>query len=295
MKKFISLVLILALCCSLTACYFGGENDSNGNDSQALYMPDFVNADVFGAEQRLLELNIAYEIIYEVNPYYEDNRVISQSIAPGTELLGGEFVTLVVCQGEIPCPYDYTQKLVVSAAVGSSYANASLYEWYDGDWQLMASYSATVGSNGIGRPYEGSKRTPQGLFKLGVVLSAQTLNTNLNTYRASSTTCVVDEPYSPYYNCIMDRSSVPYGTSYDQIGKGLNNGSHYAFIYIEHNGTGLSSDGVVANAGSVMGVRGTYKSLAPTFGDVDISYRDMQDLLSRLDINKNPMIEITTN
>ena len=332
MKRIVCLALILVLCLSMAACsmqkdngfleqpgisseeggffdnfdinsFFGigGKDTISGNVEQneednetAPEMPDFEGMEIYSVEEQLRQLDISYEIMYEYDNVYEEDRVVSQSIAPGTTIYGTEFLTLVVSMGEEECPYDYSQKLVVTAPRGSSYASASFYEWYDGDWQLQRTYSATVGSNGIGQPYEGSRRTPQGLFKLGVVISGRYIDTNMNTYYATSSTCVVDDPDSRYYNCIMDTSQVPYGTDYDPIGKGLNNGTSYAFIYIEHNGTGLSSNGVVPGAGSVMGIDGTYKSLAPTFGDVDISVSDMMDLLSRLDSTKNPMIEITT-
>ena len=95
-------------------------------------------------------------------------------------------------------------------------------------------------------------------------------------------------------NQILDKSSIPSGTHYDNIGNGLTNGTTYATIYIEHNGDGFSSDNVVSNKGSAIGVRGQYGSLKPNYGDVDISSADMKDLLSKLDADKTPMIEIKT-
>ena len=300
----ISMALIVLLLLGVTIYLLsdnGKQEEQEASRPQAAekidssIMPYFVNEEISVVEEQLREMGIEREILYEFHDTYAENRVISQSIAAGTELQGNEFLTLTVSKGSDVCPYDYSQKLVVSSSRNSSYATASLYEWNEGDWQLVTSYNATVGSNGIGQAYEGSKRTPKGLFKLGIVLTARSLNTNMDTYYVTSTTCVVDDPDSRYYNCIMDRSQIPSGTSYDMIGKGLNNGTSNAFIYIEHNGTGLSSDGVVAGAGSVMGVRGTYQQLSPTFGDVHISASDMLDLLSKLDSAKNPMIELTTN
>jgi len=58
------------------------------------------------------------------------------------------------------------------------------------------------------------------------------------------------------------------------------------------NGSGFSSENVTPGKGSAIGLRGQYGSLSPTYGDVDISYSDMIDLLSRLDATKNPVIEI---
>ena len=62
----------------------------------------------------------------------------------------------------------------------------------------------------------------------------------------------------------------------------------------DHNGDGFSSQNVVRNKGSAIGVRGQYIALKPNYGDVDISASDMRDLLSRLDASKSPMIEIKT-
>ena len=177
---------------------------------------------------------------------------------------------------------------------GSSRASAVLYEWKNGDWERLASYNAAVGSNGIGFTREGSSTSPEGLFKLGVVLSSSKINTNLDTYDVTSNTCVVDDTGSSYYNQIMEKSDVPSGVHYDNIGKGLTNGTTYATIYIEHNGNGFSSNGVTKGNGSAIGLRGQYGSLSGTYGDVDIAAEDMRDLLSRLNAEKNPMIELVT-
>ena len=66
-------------------------------------------------------------------------------------------------------------------------------------------------------------------------------------------------------------------------------------IFIEFNGNGFSSEGVTPGAGSAIFVRGKSKSLSATYGDVDISADDMSDLLSKLNPNKNPVIELTVD
>ena len=133
---------------------------------------------------------------------------------------------------------------------------------------------------------------PEGLHKLGVILSYGYVDTNMPVYRITSNTGVVNDPQSPYYNIIMEESDVPSGTSFDRIGRSLANGTTYATIYIEHNGSGLTSTNVIPGNGSAIGVRGQYGTLSATYGDVDISSQDMADLISRLDADKNPMIEI---
>ena len=257
-------------------------------------MPACENLKYTSAKTQLEEIGLAVTTEYEFSDDVSKDYIISQSIQKDTEIEVGSEVVLTISKGSDKSPYDYEQKLTVTASKGSSYADAVLYEWKDGDWSEIATYSATVGKNGIGAAREGSSTTPQGLHELGVVLSSNKVSTNLRVYNATSNTCVVDDTNSPYYNQIMEKGSVPAGTSYDNIGKGLTNGSTYATIYIEHNGTGFSSENVVSGNGSAIGLRGQYGKLSPTYGDVDISASDMIDLLSKLDISKKPMIEILT-
>lgn len=255
------------------------------------------------AQQQLESMGYTVKTEYSYSNTVPKDSVISQHAEKGSILI----VVIIVSRGpdtsEKPSentteasdkesPDGYSQKLTVTAEKGSSYASAVLYEWENGKWKEVSAYKATVGSNGIGDTIEGHSITPQGIHKLGVVLSEGALNTNMKTYRVSSSTCVVDDPSSKYYNQIMDKSSVPSGTHYDNIGKGLTNGTTYATIYIEHNGSGFSPENVVSEKGSAIGVRGQYGEIKPNYGDVDISSEDMKDLLSKLDISKNPMIEI---
>ena len=265
----------------------------NSASFSAVSMPACENKRLSDCRSELENLGISVNVDYAFSNDVAEGCVVSQSITKGTELRQGEKVTLVVSKGAEKCPYDYQQKLTVTAASGSSRAKAVLYEWKNGDWEKLASYSAAVGSNGIGNTREGSSTSPEGIHKLGVVLSSGGVDTNLDTYHATSNTCVVDDTSSSYYNQIMEKSEVPDGVYYDNIGKGLTNGSTYATIYIEHNGSGFSSSGVVSGNGSAIGLRGQYGALSATYGDVDISADDMKDLLSRLDMSKKPMIELT--
>ena len=261
---------------------------------EMISMPACESKSLTACKSQLEDLGIAVKVDYQYNNDVAKDYVISQSVAKGTEVKTGSEVTLTVSKGVEECPYDYQQKLTVTAMSGSSRASAVLYEWKNGDWARLASYNAAVGSNGIGFTREGSSTSPEGLYKLGVVLSSSKINTNLDTYDVTSNTCVVDDTGSSYYNQIMEKSDVPSGVHYDNIGKGLTNGTTYATIYIEHNGNGFSSNGVTKGNGSAIGLRGQYGSLSGTYGDVDIAAEDMRDLLSRLNAEKNPMIELVT-
>lgn len=253
-------------------------------------MPVCRNLPLADVKKQLTALGLRIEEKYAFSGDIKKGNIISQNPDGAAQLKKGDTVTLYISKGSETSPYAYSQKLTVTAS-GSS-AKAVLYEWKDGDWSQVTAYNATVGKNGIGNTTEGSATSPKGVHRLGVVLCSQAVSTNLNYYRVTGDTCVVDDTSSSYYNCILERSFIPSGTHYDNIGNGLTNGTTYATIYIEHNGSGLSSAGVVRGNGSAIGVRGQYGSLSPTLGDVDISAGDMQDLLARLDANKHPVIEL---
>ena len=259
---------------------------------EMLFMPNLESKDYSSATTILNQMGLQVELEYAYNDNVQENCVISQSVAPGAEIHSGNTVFLTISMGNQACPYEYSQKLTVTAPSGSSTATATLYAWANGDWQEIAHYRATVGKNGIGQGAEGSGRTPKGIHALGVVLTANNVDTNMEVYRATANTCVIDDTDSWYYNQIMEISNVPSGASYDQIGKGLTNGSTSVMIFIEHNGDGFSNNNVTPGGGSAIGVRGRTGSLSATNGDVDISEADMIDLLSRLDVTKNPVIEI---
>lgn len=262
--------------------------------SDYILMPNCEKKKYSTVKAQLEGMGLKIKESYEFSDKVEKDYVIYQMDGEGSRLQKGDTVSLTISKGSDKCPYDYEQKLTVTASSGSSYATAELYEWQNGDWSKIATYDATVGSNGIGNTREGSSTSPKGIHNLGVVLSSNSVNTNLNTYRATSNTCVIDDTGSSYYNQIMEKNNVPSNTHYDNIGRGLTNGTTYATIYIEHNGSGFSSANVISGNGSAIGLRGQNGALSPTYGDVDISANNMRDLLSKLDAYKNPVIELKT-
>lgn len=279
--------------------YIADDDDTTDSDKEkepeeeeTISMPDCENRSYEVMKAELEDKGIVVEAEYAFSDDVSEGYIISQDISQGTAISADSRVIFTVSKGKDVSPYGYDQKLVVTASRGSSYGQAVLYEWKNGDWSRLESYNVTVGSNGIGPAKEGSSTSPEGLHRLGVILSSQRIDTDMNTYLASSNTCVVDDSGSSYYNQIMEKQSVPSGTGYDNIGKGIANGNIYAMIYIEHNGNGFSPENVVSGKGSAIGVRGQNGSISPTYGDVDMSASDMKKLISKLDADKNPMIEL---
>lgn len=222
------------------------------------------------------------------------NMILAQNLPEGCELTAEAVVLLTISKGPDVAPEGYNQKVTVTAAAGSSYGTLTLYDWENGQWVSKFMCDASLGSNGISPEYgEGRKRTPQGVFKLGVALSGDNLsNSTWPAHLVTSDTCVVDDVNSPLYNTIQSIQGLPSGTSYDPIGRTIIQGTCNVCIYIEHNGNGYTADNVVAGNGSVITICGRNPAIQPTFGCVDISASNMNNLLSMLSYEKNPHIEI---
>lgn len=303
LTKILPLLIVIPLVLIIAATILIVSFSKGPQDSEQLVqiqsgpaMPDLVG-------QHFSEVNAAipvgpytFEYIYEYSDSVEADHIISQSITPGLPLTDGTTITIHVSKGKDVSPTGYDQKVVVTAAPGSSYGTLTLYNWEDGQWVQAFSCNATVGSKGISTDYgEGKKRTPMGTFKLGVALSANSIpNNNWPSRLVSSSSCIVDDTDSSLYNTLQTTGQLPRGTSYDPIGNTLTRGYSNILIYIEHNGNGLDSSNVVAGRGSVITICGRHPSLAPTAGCVDISASNMVTLIGMLDYNKNPHIEITT-
>ncbi len=190
-------------------------------------------------------------------------------------------------------PYSYSQKLLLTTSYGSSNATMQLMNWENGNWESVYSCKATIGKNGAGSNYgEGKKITPTGIYKLGVILCKSEPGNNWPYRIVNTKTCIVDDTASQYYNTIQNADSIPKNISVDRIGETIINGNSEQCIYIEHNGNGLTSEGVVKGKGSAITICGKTTSLYATAGCVDISAYDLKNIISRMNYNNNPHIEI---
>ncbi len=196
---------------------------------------------------------------------------------------------------EAECPYEYLQKITVMAHAGSTSGTLTVYNWEHGDWVNKYSVACVLGRNGIGSDYgEGKGVTPMGTFKLGFVMANVDPKNNMNFKLASDTAAIVDDAESELYNILVDTNTVG-DVSVDHVGSNIVNGKLNAIIFIEHNGDGLSSDGVTPGKGSVITICGNYSNVSETAGCIDISAENMTELLKLLDGSMNPHIEITLN
>lgn len=194
---------------------------------------------------------------------------------------------------EAECPYEYSQKITVTAHAGSTSGMLTVYNWENGGWVKKFAVACVLGKNGIGSDYgEGKGVTPMGTFKLGFLMANVNPKNYMNFKMASSELAIVDDVDSERYNTLVDTNEVG-DVSVDHIGANIVNGKLNAIIYIEHNGDGLTSDGVIPGKGSVITICGNYDDVSETAGCIDISAENMTDLLTVLDGRLNPYIEIT--
>ena len=198
---------------------------------------------------------------------------------------------------EAECPYEYSQKVTVTAHAGSTSGTLTVYNWENGDWTEKFSCGCKLGKNGIGSDYgEGKGVTPMGTFKLGFVMANVNPDNGMDFKLASSTLGIVDDAESELYNTLVDTSQAG-DVSVDCIGNNIVSGKLKAIIFIEHNGDGSSPEGVTPGKGSVITICGnySYEEISETAGCIDIDVDDMTTLLSMLDGSLNPYIEITLN
>lgn len=194
---------------------------------------------------------------------------------------------------EAECPYEYSQKITVTAHAGSTSGMLTVYNWENGGWVKKFAVACVLGRNGIGSDYgEGKDVTPMGIFKLGFLMANVNPKNYMNFKMASSELAIVDDVDSELYNTLVDTNEVS-DVSVDHIGENIVNGKLNAIIYIEHNGDGLTSDGVTPGKGSVITICGNYDDVSETAGCIDISAENMTGLLMVLDGRLNPYIEIT--
>ncbi len=260
-------------------------------ESPTVKLASYSNKNYGDVRRELESKGITVEIEYEYSDRVEKNLVIKQDIPSGSQISKDDTVTLTVSKGA-----RYSQKVVVTNEASSNVSRGTLElkELNNGEWKTIFACSASMGSNGIGENYgEGKSVTPKGIFKLGVVFTAKSIDTNMNVHYVNRNTCIVDDPNSQYYNTIQEKSNLPAGiNSVDSIGDTILDGYDSALIFIEHNGDGYSSDNVVKGKGSVITICGRNSTLSPTLGCIDISSGDMSTLLSYLDADKNPHIQI---
>lgn len=259
-------------------------------------VPDVLDEEIDDAKKKLTDNDFLYDISYDYSDTVEEGCVISQSPKGGKEAYTGTRVKLVVSKGPEmkPSPEYYSQKIELKTE--GTYATMELFTWNGQKWESQFYTSnVRIGENGAGYNYgEGKKITPKGTFNLGFCYGLTRPDTGLEFKALTPSSVFVDDPSSPYYNMLVDKSLVADGTSYENTYNQFAVNNYYSTcIFIEHNGDGETTGTAVPYMGSVITICGKNGSLNSTFGCVDISSSDMETLLSYLDESLSPVIIIS--
>lgn len=187
---------------------------------------------------------------------------------------------------------DSKQVVYVKKNSGSTSASLTYVDYTEARPIVALKCDAYVGSNGItDNPQEGLSATPKGKYKLGMVLTTNSVTTNMNIEPVNSGDIWITDPNSAYYNTKQGGNAAGDWNSSDPIYNNFASGKFYACILIEHNGNGYQKGEY--NKGSGIYLTGKSSDLSTSWGDVNIYKDDMDSLLSMLDKNENPYIVIS--
>ncbi len=187
---------------------------------------------------------------------------------------------------------DSKQVVYVKKNSGSTSASLTYVDYTEARPIVALKCDAYVGNNGItDDPQEGLSATPKGKYKLGMVLTTNSVTTNMNIEPVNSGDIWITDPNSAYYNTKQGGNAAGDWNSSDPIYNNFASGKFYACILIEHNGNGYQKGEY--NKGSGIYLTGKSSDLSTSWGDVNIYKDDMDSLLSMLDKNENPYIVIS--
>ncbi len=183
--------------------------------------------------------------------------------------------------------------LVVSDTMQSSTAKLECYE--DGK-KLFETINVNLGKNGLGwgigehnfsikkgepLKYEGDKKAPAGIFKLGDIFGyAKNGNYKMPYLFTSEDLICVDDTHSPFYNQIIqahgDEKSFEYMKRKDH--------QYTLGVTVEHNKDAL------AQRGSCIFLHVEKFSGSGTAGCTSMNYDDLKRIANWLDKKKNPLL-----
>ena len=91
-------------------------------------------------------------LIHPVNQEEETTTAAPTTTEVTTEATTTEETTEATTE-EAECPYEYSQKITVTAHAGSTSGTLTVYNWEHGDWVNKYSVACVLGRNGIGSDY----------------------------------------------------------------------------------------------------------------------------------------------
>ena len=177
-------------------------------------------------------------------------------------------------------------QIIVVSATGTTAEVTMHAKDADGFWQEIYATSGHVGLNGVGDAYEGSRRTPRGVYSLTTAFGIlQDPGTALPYTKVDASHYWVDDPSSRYYNQFV---------STDDVQKDWSSAEHlidYTTAYAYAIAIDYNTD-CVPGAGSAFFLH--CSTGGPTYGCVSVSKADMLFFLRNISANAYIVIQNET-
>jgi len=170
----------------------------------------------------------------------------------------------------------------------SSNKNKAIVDLYE-NGILTATYSAVVGRNGIaqyGEKREGDGKTPAGNYRISAIFGKnEPKNLKMPFIKTEPNLYCIDDSKSKQYNRIVDSKKIE--KDFDSFEYMFRSDEQYDLGAVI--GYNESSE---ANKGSCIFMHIQKDDGSPTAGCIAMKEEELNSLLHRLDISKNPHIEI---
>ncbi|SIS40655.1 S-layer homology domain-containing protein [Salimicrobium flavidum] len=179
------------------------------------------------------------------------------------------------------------QKIVVEETSGFQ-ATLTAYEKRDGSWRKATNtMSAVLGKDGAGQTWEGDPKTPVGTYSLGTGFGWGNVPSGMTyPYRpVDSNDYWIDDTSSSQYNQWVEYDGNPYArwSSFERLNIDL----YKHAVAINYNKTPI-----VPGAGSAIFLHVWRGPGSPTLGCIGMSETDLETIMTWLDDEKHPYIEI---
>lgn len=205
-----------------------------------------------------------------------------------------ELLTIILNSVPHMQPTDDDCGQFVLAELSGSSAVLTYYEKTPVGWELIYSFDATAGKNGISySKTEGDNCTPAGEYDLLFYFGETTPVTDFTYIETDSDSVFVDDSASPFYNTLQLDNNGSWSSCEDLHTRYFGSGQYSNLIYIGYNGDGRTAGSATAGRGSMVTICGKTGTLSATGGCIDIAAYNLSLLLVELDPAENPVIIIT--
>lgn len=211
-KKYITVVLSLAICATLSACAGNTTPAESEKEVEKEVVVDTIDKteeeisqvtdETEAVENTQSEINTDIEGVDQLE--LEDEGVVDSVEDTQVE---DALDTPTDWVANLDIAIDASQIIVVAAS--GNYANVTFHQKEDDIWTQLLETEAKIGDNGIGKTKEGDRKTPQGTYHFIKAFGKNQDPGSIIPYTQVNERCFwVDDSNSAYYNRFVTTDSV---------------------------------------------------------------------------------------